>query len=56
MVLHLAMVWCGQDRWHHLTLVIYCGSRELLGWRLSLRGHAKTAEAALEEVLISRFG
>ena len=52
----LAMVWCGRDRWCHLALVIDCGSRELLGWRLSSRGHAKTAEAALEEALIHRFG
>ena len=27
-----------------------------MGWRLSSRGHAKTAEAALEEALIHRFG
>lgn len=36
--------------------MIDCGSRELLGWRLSSRGHARTAEAALEEALIHRFG
>jgi len=36
--------------------VIDCASRELLGWRLSARGHAQTAEAALEEALIHRFG
>lgn len=52
----LAMVWCGRDRWCHLAVVIDCGSREALGWRLSKRGHAKTAEAALEEALIQRFG
>lgn len=52
----LTMVWCGRDRWCHLALVIDCGSRELLGWRLSPRGHAKTAEAALEEALIHRLG
>jgi putative transposase len=52
----LAMIWCGRDRWCHLALVIDCGSRELLGWRLSRRGHAATAEAALEEALITRFG
>jgi putative transposase len=52
----LAMVWCGRDRWCHLAAVIDCGSRELLGWRLSRRGNARTAEAALEEALIERFG
>jgi Transposase and inactivated derivatives len=52
----LARVWCGRNQWCHLALVIDCGSRELLGWRLSSRGHAKTAEAALEEALIHRFG
>jgi len=52
----LTMVWCGRDRWCHLALVIDCGSRELLGWRLSARGHARTAEAALEEALVGRFG
>lgn len=52
----LAMIWCGRDRWCHLALVIDCGSRELLGWRLSRRGHAATAEAALEEALVTRFG
>ncbi len=35
---------------------IDCGSRELLGWCLSSRGHAKTEEAALEEALVHRFG
>ena len=52
----LAMVWCGRDRWCHLALVIDSGSREILGWRLSGRGNAKTAEAALEEALVNRFG
>lgn len=52
----LARVWSGWNQWCHLTLVIDCGSRELLGWRLSSRGHTKTAEAALEEALIHRFG
>ena len=52
----LAMIWCGRDRWCHLAVVIDCASREALGWRLSRRGHAQTAEAALEEALIARFG
>ncbi len=48
----LARIWCGKDRWCHIALVIDCASRELLGWRLSSRGHTATAEAALEEALI----
>lgn len=52
----LAMVWCGRDRWCHLAVVIDCCTREILGWRLSRRGHAQTAESALEEALITRFG
>ena len=52
----LARVWCGRDRWCHIALVIDCASRELLGWRLASHGNAHTAEAALEEALISRFG
>lgn len=53
----LANVWCGsKDRWARIALVIDCYNRELIGWRLSRRGNAKTAEAALEEALINRFG
>jgi len=52
----LAMVWCGRDRWCHIAIVIDCCSREILGWRLSKRGNARTAEAALEESLIYRYG
>ena len=33
-----------------------CHTREVLGWRLSPSGNAKTEEAALEEALISRYG
>ena len=52
----LTMVWCGRDRWCTLAVVIDCATREVLGWRLARRGNAVTAEAALEEALISRFG
>ena len=51
-----AMIWCGRDRWCHLTGIIDCATRELIGWRLSPRGNAKTAHAALEEALIGQFG
>tara|TARA_R100000306_G_scaffold53756_1_gene50655 strand:+ start:5149 stop:5481 length:333 start_codon:yes stop_codon:yes gene_type:complete len=33
-----------------------CHTREALGWRLSPAGNAATAEAALEEALIYRYG
>ncbi len=52
----LTLLWCGRDRWGHLALVLDCGSREVLGWHVSARGHAKTAEAALEGALVYRFG
>lgn len=49
-------LWCGQDAWCHLALVIDCADRELIGWRLSRSGKATVAEAALEDALIRRFG
>lgn len=52
----LCRVWGGRDGWLTLALVIDCGTRELLGWHLSRSGKARTAEAALEQALIARFG
>jgi putative transposase len=52
----LCRVWGGHDGWLSLALVIDCCTRELLGWHLSRSGKAKTAEAALEQALISRYG
>lgn len=52
----LCRVWCGRDGWCSLALVIDCHTRELLGWHLSRSGKSKTAEAALEQALIARFG
>lgn len=53
----LARVWCGpQDRWCTLALVMDCCTREILGWRLSRSAKSKTAESALEDALIQRFG
>lgn len=52
----LARVWCGNDRWCTLALVMDCCTREILGWRLSRSAKAKTAESALEDALIKRFG
>lgn len=52
----LCRVWTGKDNWSTLALVIDCYSRELLGWHLSRSARSKTAEAALEQALITRFG
>ena len=52
----LCRVWTGRDGWALLALVIDCCSRELLGWHLSRSGRAKTAESALEQALIARYG
>lgn len=47
---------CGRDGWAHLTAVIDCHDREIVGYELSLRGRAKEAERALESACIHRFG
>lgn len=52
----LCRIWAGRDRWATLALVIDCHTRELLGWHLSRSGKARTAEAALEQALIARYG
>jgi putative transposase len=52
----MCRIWCGRDGWATLALVIDCCTRELLGWHLSRSGKSRTAEAALEQALISRFG
>ena len=52
----LCRIWAGRDGWVALALVIDCYTRELLGWHLSRSGKARTAEAALEQALIARFG
>lgn len=52
----LCRVWGGRDGWLSLALVIDCHTRELLGWHLSRSGKASTAQSALEQALIARFG
>lgn len=52
----LCRVWAGRDGWANLALVIDCHTRELLGWHLSRSGNAQTAESALEQALIARYG
>lgn len=45
---------CGRDGWCHLTAIIDCYDRTIVGWRLSRAGIAAVAGAALEEALRSR--
>jgi putative transposase len=52
----MTRVWCGKDGWSTLAAVIDTCSREIVGFRLSSSGKSQTAEAALQEGLISRFG
>lgn len=52
----LALINCGQDGWCVFVPVIDCCTREVLGFSLEKTGRAKTAERALEEALLKRFG
>ncbi len=52
----IAMVFCGKEGWCSFVPVIDCCTREVLGWELSLTARAKTAERALEQALLNRFG
>ena len=47
-------VFCGRDGWCHLTGIIDCSDRAIVGWRLSKTGVAKVATAALEDELRER--
>lgn len=46
----------GRDGWAHLTAVIDCYDREVVGFEFALRGRAKEAEQALEAACLQRFG
>lgn len=53
----IASVFCGaKDGWCSFVPVIDCCTRELLGWELARTARTKTAERALEEALLNRFG
>lgn len=53
----VCLVFCGaQDGWCSFVPVIDCCTREILGWELSHTARAKTAERALEDALVNRFG
>ncbi len=52
----LCLVWTGRDGWASLAIVIDCYTRQILGWHLSRSAKATTAESALEQALINRYG
>jgi putative transposase len=47
-------IMCGVDGWCHLTAIIDCCNREIIGYRFSQRGIAKVAAGALEDALSIR--
>lgn len=47
-------LFCGRDGWCHLTAIIDCCDRSIVGWRLSRSGIAGVAAAALEDALRDR--
>ncbi len=53
----LALIFCGaEDGWCTFVPVLDCCTRQVLGWELAPTARAKTAERALEQALINRFG
>ncbi|HNP28695.1 MAG TPA: hypothetical protein PKK23_06655 [Nitrospirales bacterium] len=46
----------GEDGWGHLTAVIDCHDREIIGYEFALRGRAQEAERANESACLARFG
>lgn len=47
---------CGQDGWGHLTAVLVCHDREVIGYEFAFHGRAKEAERAMEAAWLTRFG
>ncbi len=43
-----------KDGWCHITAVIDCCDRTIVGWRVSKSGKASVAAAALEDAIIKR--
>lgn len=52
----IALVDCGVDGWCVFVPVLDCCTRECLGWALERTARTRTAERALEEALLARFG
>ena len=53
---NMCRIWSGCDGLGDVGVGIDCYGRELLDWHLSRSGRSKTAESALEQALIERFG
>ncbi len=51
-----ALVQCGRDGWCVFAPVVDCCTREVLGWSLQRTARTRTAELALEDALLARFG
>lgn len=47
---------CGQDGWGHLTAVMDCHDREMIGYVFAWRGRAQEAERVIETACLTRFG
>ncbi|MCA9499042.1 MAG: hypothetical protein KC588_07595 [Nitrospira sp.] len=47
---------CGQDGWGHLTAVMDCHNREMIGYVFAWRGRAQEAERVIETACLTRFG
>ncbi len=52
----LCRVWTRRDGWASLAVVIDSYTRQIQGWHLSRSAKATTAELALEQALINRYG
>lgn len=46
---------CGQNSWGHLTAVIDCHDREIIGYACTLRRRAQEADRAIEAACLTRF-
>lgn len=47
---------CGRDGWGHLTAILDCHDREVVGYEFALRGRAREAQRTLEEACMRHFG
>lgn len=52
----IALVHRGMEGWCAFVPVIDCCTRQVLGWELAATAKARTAERALENALLARFG
>lgn len=55
-VLDITHIPCGQEGWGHLTAIIHCHERKIVGDKFALRGLAQEAERAIETACLARFG